>query len=293
MTVRRSHLANRYPPQAIGSVITSHCPSALGAGGGTVRCAGMTSPQDLLELTVSLAQTAGDATLEWFQRTDLEVEDKADGSPVTVADRTAERLIREELARRCPADGILGEEEGSTAGTSGRRWIIDPIDGTQAFVRGVPLYSTLVAVEDADGVIAGAIHLPGLTETVAAGRGLGCFHNGTRTGVSEQATIDDAVFSASGYDYMAADMLERLHASPMRLRTWGDAYGYALVATGRIEAMVDPIVSVWDLAPMMVIIPEAGGVFTDLRGQARYDGGDGLATNGALHTEILGIVTGR
>lgn len=251
------------------------------------------SPVQLLDDVVALARRAGDATLEWFQRPDLDVVAKADGSPVTIADRTAERIIREALESGYPDDGILGEEEGSSNGTSGRRWIVDPIDGTQAFVRGVPLYSTLVAVEDEDGVVAGAIHLPALAETVWAGRGLGCFHNGNPTGVSTVGTVEGAVFSASGYDYMAGDMLARLHASPMALRTWGDAYGYALVATGRIEAMVDPIVNVWDLAPMMVIIPEAGGTFTDLTGLATHSGGTGLATNGLLHDEILRIVTGR
>jgi histidinol phosphatase-like enzyme (inositol monophosphatase family) len=248
--------------------------------------------QQLLDDVVDLARTAGDATLEWFQHPGVEVVAKSDGSPVTIADRTAERIIRAALAERYPHDGILGEEEGSTNGSTGRRWIVDPIDGTQAFVRGVPLYSTLVAVEDADGVAAGAIHLPALGETVFAGRGLGCFFNGVPTKVSERPSLSEAVFSASGYDYMAADMLARLHASPMALRTWGDGYGYSLVATGRIEAMVDPIVNVWDLAPMLVILPEAGGRFSDFTGAPTHSGGTGLASNGRLHDEILAIVTG-
>ncbi|VAW09062.1 Histidinol-phosphatase [alternative form] [hydrothermal vent metagenome] len=254
----------------------------------------MASPSidQLLGDVVDLARAAGDATLEWFQRPDLDVVTKADGSPVTVADRTAERMIRDTLAERYPDDGILGEEEGVTAGSSGRRWIIDPIDGTKAFVRGVPLYSTLVAVEDRDGVVAGAIHLPALGETVFAGRGLGCFHNGDPAKVSSVSVLDEFVFSASGYDYFPKDMLDRLHASPMHLRTWGDAYGYALVATGRIEAMADPIIEVWDVAPMMVIIPEAGGVFGDLTGHHSYSSGNALATNGLRHSEVLEIVTG-
>jgi len=254
-----------------------------------------TSPpiEQLVDDVVALARTAGDATLEWFQRPDdQQIETKADGSPVTVADRTAERMIRDMLADRHPDDAIIGEEEGTTGGSSGRRWIIDPIDGTQAFVRGVPLYSTLVAVEDADGVVAGAIHLPALGETVFAGRGLGCFHDGSPTKVSSVSELDEFVFSASGYGYVPKDMLDRLHASPMRLRTWGDAYGYALVATGRIEAMADPIVAVWDLAPMMVIIPEAGGVFTDFTGRHTHSSGNALATNGVCHGDVLEIVTG-
>ncbi len=248
--------------------------------------------EQLLDDVVDLARVAGDATLAWFQRTDLDVVSKADGSPVTAADRAAERMIREALAERYPDDGILGEEEGTTGGTTGRRWIIDPIDGTKAFVRGVPLYSTLVAVEGPDGVLAGAIHLPALGETGYAGRGLGCFHDGSPARVSEVSSLDEFVFSASGYDYVDGDVLTRLHASPMHLRTWGEAYGYALVATGRIEAMMDPIVHVWDLAPMMVIVPEAGGTFTDFDGRASYGSGNALATNGVRHDEVLAIVTG-
>ena len=252
------------------------------------------SPEQLLDDVVDLARTAGDSTLEWFQRPDVQqIETKADGSPVTVADRTAERMIREALHQRYPDDAILGEEEGVTEGSGERRWIIDPIDGTQAFVRGVPLYSTLVAVEDDEGMVAGAIHLPALGETVFAGRGLGCFHNGNPTKVSQVSGLDEFVFSASGYGYFPKDMLDRLHASTMRLRTWGDAYGYALVATGRIEAMADPIIEIWDVAPMMVIIPEAGGVFTDLTGDVTHSSGNALATNGLRHNDVLGIVSGE
>jgi len=250
------------------------------------------SIEQLLDDVAALARTAGDATLDWFQRPDLDVIAKEDGSPVTIADQTAERMIRDAIADRYPSDGIVGEEEGTTEGSGERRWIIDPIDGTQAFVRGVPLYSTLVAVEDSDGMAAGAIHLPALGETVFAGRGLGCFHNGDRTKVSSVSDLDDFVSSASGYGYFAKDMLDRLHASPMRLRTWGDAYGYVLVATGRIEAMVDPIVQIWDLAAVMVIISEAGGEFTDFEGRHTYTSGNALATNGTRHDEVLGIVAG-
>ncbi len=250
------------------------------------------SAEQLLEDVVAMARTAGDATLEWFQNPDLDVVVKADGTPVTVADRTAEQTIRKAIADRYPGDGIVGEEEGATEGSGRRRWIIDPIDGTQAFVRGVPLYSTLVAVEDQDGVAAGAIHLPALGETVFAGRGLGCFHNGTKTEVSTRSELSEFVLSASGYGYLPKDMLDRLHASPMRLRTWGDGYGYFLVATGRIEVMIDPIVFVWDVAPVSIIIQEAGGVFTDFSGQAEYGSGNAVASNGTRHDEILHIVTG-
>ncbi len=251
------------------------------------------SIDQLLEDAVAMAKAAGDATLDWFQKPDLEVVAKADGSPVTIADRTAEQTIRQAISDRYPDDGIVGEEEGTTEGSGRRRWIIDPIDGTQAFVRGVPLYSTLVAVEDGDGIAAGVIHLPALDETVFAGRGLGCFHNGAKTEVSTRSDLHEFVLSASGYGYLPKDMLDRLHESPMRLRTWGDGYGYALVATGRIEVMIDPIVFVWDLAPVSIIIPEAGGIFTDFSGHGEYSSGNAIASNGTRHQEILQIVTGR
>jgi histidinol phosphatase-like enzyme (inositol monophosphatase family) len=252
----------------------------------------VTPPVDraLLDEAVALAREAGRLTLKWFRSVDLAVDRKGDGTPVTAADRAAERFVRERLAATHPADAIVGEEEAELAGTSGRRWIVDPIDGTKAFTHGVPLYSSLLAFEDEIGPAIGVIDLPALGETVYAGRGLGCFCNGEPARVSTRDRLRGSYLTTSGFDYWDEAALMAARASGMFLRTWGDGYGYALVATGRVEAMVDPIASEWDVAGMPVIIGEAGGTFTDLGGESRIDGGSGLGTNGRLHDEVLQIV---
>ena len=247
--------------------------------------------EPLLEEAVELAQRAGRLTLEWF-RPSVEVDFKADGSPVTEADRAAERLLRRELAERRPHDAVVGEEYGSSGGGSGLTWFIDPIDGTQSFVRGVPLFATLLAAEDAHGPAAGVIYLPALDQTVAAGRGLGCRLDGRPAGVSGRSALEGSVLCTSSFDLIPEEAARRLHRSPLILRGWGDAYGYALAAAGRVEAMYDPAVKPWDTAPMAVIIPEAGGVFTDASGRPGFRSGTALATNGLLHEEILRAVAG-
>jgi histidinol phosphatase-like enzyme (inositol monophosphatase family) len=245
----------------------------------------------LLDEAVALAREAGRLTLEWFRSVDLAIDRKGDGTPVTAADRAAERFVRERLAATHPNDAIVGEEEAEHEGTSGRRWIVDPIDGTKAFTHGVPLYSTLLAFEDEHGPAIGIIDLPALGETVYAGRGLGCFCNDEPARVSTRDRLRGSYLTTSGFDYWEEDALMAARASGMFMRTWGDGYGYALVATGRVEAMVDPVAAPWDVAAMPVIIGEAGGTFTDFAGRARIDGGSGVATNGPLHGEVLQIVT--
>jgi len=244
----------------------------------------------LLDQAVALAREAGKLTLEWFRSVDLAVDRKGDGTPVTAADRAGERLVRERLAATHPDDAVVGEEENDTAGSSGRRWIVDPIDGTKAFTHGVPLYSTLLAYEDEHGPAIGVIELPALGETVYAGRGLGCFSNGEPARVSDRDRVRGSYLTTSGFDYWTEDSLAAVRASGMFMRTWGDGYGYALVATGRVDAMIDPIAAAWDVAAMPVIIGEAGGTFTDFTGAARIDGGSGVATNGVLHAEVLELV---
>ena len=251
--------------------------------------AGPPVPESLLEEAGDLARRAGHLTLEWY-RPSVEVVIKRDGSPVTEADRAAEHLLRRELTQRYPRDAIIGEELGQSGGDSGRTWFIDPIDGTQSFIRGVPLFATLLALEDTHGIAIGVIDLPALGETVTAGRGRGCFLNGRPISVSDRYELEGSVLCTSGYDHIPVDVAERLHRSPLILRGWGDAYGYALVAAGRIEAMLDPVVKPWDIAPMAVIIPEAGGTFTDCHGEPDFRSGTGLATNGVLHDGILSIV---
>jgi histidinol-phosphatase len=257
-----------------------------------------TPPVDasLLAEAVAIARAAGALTLEWFERPDLAVDRKDDGTPVTDADRAAERLVRERVAAAFPDDTILGEEEPDLLGDSARSWVVDPIDGTKAFTRGVPLYSTLLAVHDEHGPAAGVIDLPALGHTVWAGRGRGCLVDGHPAHVSDRADPAECVLSTSGYSWWPDDALLAVKHAGFQLRTWGDGYGYALVATGAIEAMVDPEVSLWDLAPMPVILTEAGGRFTDATGadlvMAPGVRVSGVATNGLIHDRVLGCLGG-
>jgi histidinol phosphatase-like enzyme (inositol monophosphatase family) len=243
--------------------------------------------QATLDLAVRLVREAGDRTLRWFRAADLTVEAKADGTPVTAADRDAERFLRAQLAAAFPDDGVLGEEEAPTEGRSGRRWIIDPIDGTKAFTCGVPLYSNLLALEDEHGIAIGVINLPALGETVWAGRGLGCWSERGPARVAPTASLQGAFVMSSALSTWTAGQVAALEQAGAHTRTWGDGYGYALVATGRAAAMVDPIVAPYDVGPMPVILAEAGGRFTDLRGVDTIEGGSGLASTGPIHDALL------
>jgi histidinol phosphatase-like enzyme (inositol monophosphatase family) len=251
----------------------------------------MTAPSNasLLEFAVEIARRAGALTVKYF-RADPVVEWKADRSPVTIADREAERLLRDAVEARFPADGIQGEEFGLERPGARRRWFFDPIDGTRSFVRGVPLFGTMVGlVEDGEPLL-GVIHLPGLGETVYAARGEGCFFDGARARVSTIGTLADALVLTTDAEHM--QRADRVHAwNTIRgraglCRTWGDCYGYALVASGRAEAMIDPMLNPWDAAPVLPIIEEAGGVVTDLDGIRRFDGGNLMASNAALAREL-------
>lgn len=246
-----------------------------------------------LAFAVEAAYRAGRMTLEHFQ-TGVAVERKSDASPVTVADRGAERIIREMLAEKYPGDAILGEEEGGDLDADDR-WVIDPIDGTKSFVSGVPLYATLIGYEQAGQPILGVCYFPALDEMVYAEVGAGAFVNGRPCRVSQKSSLADSVLSCGGLKSMVerdrwpgfADLSQRTLAT----RTWSDAYGHALVATGRIEAMVDPVVSRWDLSALKVIVQEAGGRFTDFRNEDPFLRGnyelEAISTNGRLHEEVL------
>ena len=244
----------------------------------------------LLEEAVGIAQEAAELTLKWFQGSGLDVRTKQDGTVVTEADVATEQLIRLKLGERFPDDGIFGEERGESTGTSGRRWIVDPIDGTVSFVRGVPLYSTLLALVDDRGPAVGVICLPALGETVAAGRGLGAFLNGTRCHVSATDDLSDALLTASAFDadWWGTEPLLAIASSGAQTRTWGDGYGYALVATGRVDAVVEPPVKPWDIAPMLTIVPEAGGRITGWDGSpAELNEGGWIASNSHLHGDLV------
>lgn len=255
------------------------------------------SREELLHFAVELAWRAGRVTLAHFQ-TGVAAETKPDRTPVTVADRDAERLARELIEARYPADGIVGEEFGATRAGARRRWIIDPIDGTKSFVRGVPLYGVLIAVEEEGRATVGVAHFPGLGETVYAARGLGCWWDGKRARVSSVDRLEDAVVVGSDFESFEdvgpepGAAWERLRGRTAFNRTWGDCYGYALVATGRAEAMLDPVLSVWDAAAVRPIVEEAGGVVTDWTGTATHTGGSLVATNAALADEIRAVLAG-
>ncbi len=252
----------------------------------------MSSPVDreLLDAAVTIIRKAGDLTLQHFRHPELDIDRKDDGTPVTIADRDAERLVREELGVLFPDDGILGEEEAEKIGTSGRRWILDPIDGTKAFTHGVPLYTNLLALEDQEGIAIGVINVPALGETVSAGRGLGCFANGAPVSVNDHPSLDGACVSTSGFNIWSDEAMLRVKQRGVQLRTWGDGYGYVLVATGRIEAMVDPVAELYDLAPMPIILSEAGGRFTSYAGGDGPGHGSGVATNGKVHDDVLALL---
>ena len=243
--------------------------------------------QDLVEFAVGATRRAGRLTLDWYQARGLSVTAKRDGSPVTEADYAAERFLRSEILATYPDDAIEGEEEGQVTGRTGRTWVIDPIDGTKAFAQGVPLFATLLALVDEDGPAVGVICLPALDECVWAGRGRGASWDGVPCRVSGHAGLKDSYVCTSGLSYWPDRALGRVRAAGARIRTWGDAYGYALVATGRAEAMVDPECFDWDVAPMSVIVTEAGGRFSDTAGADDWRSGSAVATNGIVHDDLL------
>jgi len=252
------------------------------------------SLQSYLDFTTETAYLAGRLTLGYFQ-TGVAVDHKSDKSPVTVADRLAEELIRSRIEKRYPAHAIIGEEEGEKEieGAT-HRWIIDPIDGTKSFMRGVPLYGVLIGLEIEGKVEVGAAYFPALGEMVAAAAGLGCWLNGRRARVSAVKNLKQAYLSCTDAGSFRkcgrAEPFERLAQAVYFRPGWGDAYGYACVAIGRAEMMLDPVMNVWDCGPFPAILREAGGYFGDWRGNETIYGSEALATNSALLPEILSLL---
>jgi len=246
-----------------------------------------------LAFAIEAAHRAGRSTLAHFQ-TGAAVDLKADETPVTVADRGAERMIREMIAREFPNDAILGEEEGGDH-SNPNRWVVDPIDGTKSFVSGVPLYGTLLAYEENFRPVVGVVYFPALGDLVYAELGSGAWWNGRACRTTERDHVKGAVLCCGGYKSMAQygrdAAFNALAAEAMATRTWGDAYGHMLVATGRADAMIDPIVSRWDLSAVRIIVEEAGGRFTDFRGEDPFAGDahklEAISSNGPLHPALL------
>ena len=250
-----------------------------------------TNHNDFLDFALDAAWQAGRITLGYFQ-TGVDVERKHDNTPLTIADKQAEQKLRELITQYWPDHGILGEEFGRSESDSRYTWIVDPIDGTKSFVAGVPMYANLVALLDGDEAIVGVINFPALNEIVYAVKGGGCFWNGRRTHVSATNQLKDAVLLTSGLNYFGPkqEAWDRLLKATYIQRTWGDAYGYALVATGRADLMADPVMALWDAGPLQLVMEEAGGTFTDWKGEATIHHYEGLATNAHLLQQTLDII---
>lgn len=250
---------------------------------------------ELLGFATHLAREAGEITLKYFRRlSSSSIARKNDGSFVTDADREAERYLRREIAAKFPADAILGEEEGEQTGTSGRRWILDPIDGTYSFVHGVPLYCVLIGLEIGGEPTLGIINAAATGDLVAAAAGRGCYCNDEPTRVSNVGELKDALLlstdfgSCERYGFGAA--ADELAHQAAHRRTWGDAYGHLLVATGRADVMLDPVMNIWDCAALLPIIEEAGGTFTSWRGERTITGGNAISTNGKLYDQLIRVI---
>jgi histidinol-phosphatase len=245
------------------------------------------------EVAVEAARQAGDLALGYFDR-DIDIIWKEDASPVTIADRNAEAQLRSTLLSQFPDDGFLGEESGDTPGTSGYRWIIDPVDGTRSFVRGIPLWATLVGLEYRGQLIAGVCRLPALKQTFRALRGDGAFRDDRRIRVSTVDTLAKAHlyyssiswFKRAGIDRQFLDLVDRTE----RQRGFGDFYGFVMVAQGSGEAMLEHGVHAWDVAALIPIVEEAGGKMTTWDGTTDIERPDTLATNGLLHDELLHLI---
>ncbi len=254
------------------------------------------SMQGFLEFAVETVYEAGRLTLGYFQ-TELRPEMKGDDTPVTAADRKAEELIRSRIEKRFPAHRIVGEELGRSGGADGSPcWWIDPIDGTKAFIRGVPLYGVLLGLEIEARIVAGVAYFPALGEMVYAAEGLGCRLNGRRCRVSPAASIDRGIVSfTNAANFKAAGREEawgRIIAAAWHSVGWSDAYGHALVATGRLELMLDPIMNAHDCGPFPVILREAGGYFGDWSGNETIHGNEALSTSARLLPEVLELIHG-
>ena len=247
---------------------------------------------------MAAARAGGRAALPYFRRADLHVEWKADESPVTVADRAAEDAIHAVVRAAFPADGWLGEETGTAPGTSGRRWIVDPIDGTRNFVRGVPLWATLVACEEdtpqGPRIIASAVGIPGLDEWYDAVLGGGSRCNGVAIRVASTTQLSESLWCFETPGWFRKEGLggvfEALVTRTALQRGLADAYGHMLIASGRAEVMVEPHLSVWDVAATSLVVSEAGGRLTDLDGTPSLRTGNALVTNGILHETVLDLI---
>ncbi len=251
------------------------------------------SLKELLEVAVDAAYAAGRRTLAYFNN-GTPVDWKSDNTPVTQADREAESLIRAKITKHYPGHSILGEEEGSVTGSPDYKWVVDPIDGTKSFIHGAPLYGVMIGVEVKGASRVGVVYLPALDEMVSAAEGMGCWCNGRKARVSGVKTLAEATLLVGSPFRSLTDnagfgkLVDRTRLN----RGWGDCYAYAMVATGRAEIAVDTRMAPWDAGPLPVIMAEAGGRFTDFKNKVSIYSNEGVATNGLLHEEVVGILGG-
>jgi len=259
----------------------------------------MSAHQDRLHFALQVSQQAADLIMSHFRSQTLGIESKADDSPVTVADKGAEQLIRRELADKFPQDGILGEEFDDKSAENGYRWILDPIDGTKPFMYGVPLFGTLIGIEFEDRMVVGVCRFPALDEVVYAAEGSKAWWKigdaaPTQAKVSGETDISKArlMFTEPTHDYrIGREAVLPTFLSKVRIaRGWGDCFGHMMVATGRADMAIDPEMSPWDIAALIPIVREAGGHCTDWQGEENVSGGDGVSTTPGLTSEVLQVL---
>ena len=247
-----------------------------------------------LHLAMDLADAADAITMRHYQSATLSVRTKTDTTPVSEADEAVERMIRERLSAERPDDGIVGEEFG-TSGATSRRWILDPIDGTKNYVRGIPVWGTLIGIEENGRIAAGVISAPAMGRRWWASRGEGAFVRalGMTRAIRASAidTLEEAHLtydSVTDFDlHGGAVRFLSLMRRCTRSRGFGDFWAHMLVAEGAVEIAIEPSVAIWDMAPVQIIVEEAGGRFTDMAGNARIDGGSAVSTNGLVHDAVL------
>jgi len=243
----------------------------------------------LMDWVVELARAAGRMAAEAFGKGGAVIERKSDGSVVTETDRAVEALLWDRITEAFPDDGILGEELGERPGSSARRWLLDPIDHTEAFVLGVGEFSTIVAVEDEQGIVAAAVDVPIMGETMWAGRGRGAHRNGSPMQVSATETLRGAYLATSDLDDWPPGILRAAMAAGLRIRTWGGGYGVGLAVSGRVDAFVDYDLDAWDVAPALALAAEAGGKCTAFDGKTRLDGGNCVVAGPGIHSMLMNI----
>ncbi len=249
-----------------------------------------TKKEELLQFAIYIARSAGKNTLSHF-RNGVQVDRKADDSPVTIADREAEKWMRDRITETYPEHGIIGEEFGIQGENRSVQWILDPVDGTHSFIHGVPLYTTLVGVTIDGEPEIGVIYAPVTDELCEAALELGARYNGQDCRVADVRSLSRATLLSTDVTTIREQGLfgkfENLLDSCRLHRTWGDAYGHMMVATGRADIMFDPVLNLWDAAPLLPILQESGGVFLDLKGRASIDGGNGFSSNEVLAGNVI------